>query len=376
MCHSKGAYDPDPSQLQHMISILSDRWFSSFWTLQEAYLQGEDAILMSRDGSLIEYQSGTKTYPSRYLDSGWLCGIGTHWFYESARILSDDIVTNAETYHTFIDILMKRGLYHIQLRNELAMYNAVRNRVTSYPEDRIYGIQQVFGLRVGKSAVSTNTGKYFTSTEVEDQFGEQILQHFPVLSQYHSFMQQVPPAKRWRFRDEALMVAGSPMAEVQGTRKQGSANRPCSFWVDHTQPDRKPVYWNGPLASLCVLKRGMDHLLMEEVFLLRLALDPSALQIANEGGMLRVVLDHIDEISDLNEVENATMIETYERLERRFPNEELKVLVLGQSLSNNQGAMFGILLNKGSDNDWAKLGTYHWSVPLWAGREDEKLLFL
>ncbi|KAF2122747.1 hypothetical protein BDV96DRAFT_639314 [Lophiotrema nucula] len=370
----KGAYgknsadDPDPSQIYHMISLFSDPWFSSLWTLQEACLRGEGALLLSRDGSLIAQPSAISSEFTDYFEFGWLCYISTRWHYNCKEVLFYEAEPNVEVYQEFIDVLADKGLYHIYTRNELAMYEAAQRRVTLRPEDRIYGIQQIFGFRVGKSALSTPPDRDFTIEELEDQFGEQMLLHYPVLSQFHCFTQYVPAAKRWRFRKESRMLPISLMGTTRTSVTSNVSNGSCSFWVDYSVSGKKPVVWKGLITSLRAIKRAWDHLLSEDVFL---KLDPpmKSLGDGRQDGMINILLDRVEELASIHESNDDIMAETYLQLEELYPNQGLKILFLGPPHSRDLNMMAGLLLTKGSDLDWVRLGICHWSVPYWTELE-------
>ena len=147
-------------------SFCSDPWFSSLWTLQESVLR-RDAIILSREGETLDdggtvlslamvgnfYRNVLKTL-NRHL-------VSQHRF--SSRI--DQKILDLR------DELKSNVLAFMVCSNPNVAYSLARHRTCERQEDQIYGIMQVYGLRLGKTDEPLNS---FTLQELEDQFSCQV----------------------------------------------------------------------------------------------------------------------------------------------------------------------------------------------------------
>ena len=81
-------------------------------------------------------------------------------------------------------MLNRRGLLALATQNPIALYNTAQYRKSSLDWDRVYGIQQVFGFRLGASAphVSNSRAKSFNRFVLEDQLGAASLVKYPIVS--------------------------------------------------------------------------------------------------------------------------------------------------------------------------------------------------
>ena len=80
----------------------------------------------------------------------------------------------------------------------MRLYAIAMSRDPSNEEDCIYGIQQIFGLRLGKSNPSNMKSSY-SLEELEDELGAQLMRDNPVLSQnFVHYNSTLRIGKRWR----------------------------------------------------------------------------------------------------------------------------------------------------------------------------------
>ncbi|KAL0780531.1 hypothetical protein CaCOL14_001866 [Colletotrichum acutatum] len=186
------------------IELLSlDPWFSSLWTLQEAYLCPQ-SVFISRQGELMS--------PSEIDNPA-----------ERPMLLSDfidycdhmmTIVTSHEKKPQTIDpndkylLALKHAIERsgmIGLRSSLpvTLLGAARHRTTTRATDRVYGIMQIFGFQLGKSRPGCDPHVEFSLPELEDELGRELLIREPIMSQMHIF--EVPPqaGKRWRISPDS-----------------------------------------------------------------------------------------------------------------------------------------------------------------------------
>lgn len=165
-------------------TLLSDNWFSSLWTLQEAQLGGVGR-LMSRDASVIG-KLGTNKICSLYEVSKRLGSIYDKLVYHGVGQATHSPLR--DLYH----LIEKSGL--VVGMDSLQLYFAAGNRTTLYPEDRIYGIMQVFNLRLGKVA---EPQRDFTLAELEVQFALALHKNSPLMAQLFRHVQPATEGRAW-----------------------------------------------------------------------------------------------------------------------------------------------------------------------------------
>ena len=95
-------------------------------------------------------------------------------------------------------LVEQRGLNALATNNIVAAYDAALQRTSILAEDRVYGIQQIFGFRFGKSALNDQFSRFYSLEALEDQLGEEMMKMFPVLNKFHIFTEHVPRENRWR----------------------------------------------------------------------------------------------------------------------------------------------------------------------------------
>lgn len=118
-----------------VLSLFKDPYFSSLWTLQESFLR-KDAILLSSTGETAR------------LD---LTGSG-----REDDVTLRNLIDLSRRYLRFTGIgdelhrpIEEASLDSLVARNPMVTFRAARHRTSSKLQDRIFGIQQVFGVHVG-----------------------------------------------------------------------------------------------------------------------------------------------------------------------------------------------------------------------------------
>ncbi|KAK6209387.1 hypothetical protein LQW54_006376 [Pestalotiopsis sp. IQ-011] len=184
--------------------LLADPWFSSLWTLQEAYLR-YDALLMSREGIIArdpqgraQPASGVPLHAELFTITGF-----------SEQVASEVVERSnppADLYDTVSRLLTKSGLQALSQCNALGVYTAAGHRQFSQQQDSIYGIQQIFGARVGRSAAHSDPAKTWTLQDLQMQLGLHLLKKHPVLSQLHVFTAPAPIGSAWLVSSTSSMI--------------------------------------------------------------------------------------------------------------------------------------------------------------------------
>lgn len=186
--------------------LAKDPWFSSLWTLQEAHLCPR-AVFLSRDAQCIQWR-GTSVMTLLDLQLG--CESRGHKLFTATLM---DLLLVGETVqkaaekslalrnqprdHRIINLLQRTGLSALASGNPMTLYSISSTRQVTYELDRIYGIMQVFGFRLGLSADNADPQHEFSLSELEDEFGVALLDKFPVLSQLYVFTDRPSLGKGW-----------------------------------------------------------------------------------------------------------------------------------------------------------------------------------
>lgn len=172
--------------------LTRDRWFSSLWTLQEAFLC-QWAYLVSQEVEPI------------HQDSPQL-----HTMFSSCKTLSTRCKRSLASKKELglpinsielelIELVESTGLAALEAENPMALYTVASNRVTLRPEDRIYGIMQVFGFQLGISDPdSLPNSAPAELPELELQLGQQLIERYPLMSQMHIHTQPTRYGQAWR----------------------------------------------------------------------------------------------------------------------------------------------------------------------------------
>lgn len=169
------------SLLDAVRELRFQHWFTSLWTLQEAYLR-KDAVLLSRS-------SKTPSLVSR-VDQSYELPIPLTWLLE--RCMHIFAICSSKVASLALDIsqlLMDSGLLALGMKNEWSLYSAATRRQASLPEDRVYGIMQVYNIRLGAQP---------SISRLEDALGFTLNGRSPVLAQLHMHEGPVEKGKAWR----------------------------------------------------------------------------------------------------------------------------------------------------------------------------------
>lgn len=160
---------------QNLHKIFGDPWFSSLWTLQEAFLR-PDAQLVLDDG-----------YIDPDVNLGILLGALANLHDMMETLLAQQTHTlrrprsrKAGLARTIMDMVTRSGATMLSKENGSVLYVASSYRKAGNPLDKVYGIMQVFGLVLGGAA---HPGRSFTLEELEYQLGAGLNETSPVYAQ-------------------------------------------------------------------------------------------------------------------------------------------------------------------------------------------------
>ena len=220
----------------YLREMQTDPWFTSLWTLQEAFLRPKATILcregryrdqFGRVGVPIVRSGELRDLVFRWNDvlrrlrqlrdverlwgfpldrdalDGLVAEIGAIGFLEADdigfqqfRMFEGDAWLNSSEDDLDDDTTKtNNGLVSA---NPLMLLAASHHRECWEETDRVRGIMQVFGLRLGESAPDAVPGKTYSLAELEDQLAAALLQMYPVSSQLMRQDRACPTRKAWR----------------------------------------------------------------------------------------------------------------------------------------------------------------------------------
>jgi hypothetical protein len=165
--------------------LFGDPWFSSLWTLQEAFLR-TDAEILSKEGNHICIR-GPATL-NTLIASCITIYLRVRYFLEDESYPPE--LYNEPQLRKVITRLDKAGIYPLRLINPIALYAAAQFRKARDPKDKILGIIQIFGIRLMLKPSSS-------LQELEYRFGKVLVTKSPVLSQTFIHLGPVEIGKRW-----------------------------------------------------------------------------------------------------------------------------------------------------------------------------------
>ncbi|KAL9064107.1 MAG: hypothetical protein Q9161_009078 [Pseudevernia consocians] len=186
---------------------MNDPWFSSLWTLQEAFLC-TNAIILSHNG---EAALDVSTFNLR------------PWSLHQLFTFANDLILWSERsrapraepeFNELMELVRRSGLAELHLNNPMALLGVSYTRKTTRDLDRIYGIMQVFGseFKVGLSREGADPHKEYTLAELEDEFGAAIIEQYPILNQMHVYLSPPELGKAWCVRGNSAV----PMIAERG----------------------------------------------------------------------------------------------------------------------------------------------------------------
>lgn len=215
--------------------VLSDPWFSSLWTLQEAYLG--DGLGMALIGGLANALTwGDDPRPVNLSDLRKIARVSSHLRQR------DGLQPEVRQLLDEVDALYEAsGLQSLtDMRFERELLACARHRTTTYERDRVYGIMQVFGYRLGASKPGCE-GNDYTLEELLDQLGAALLSHYPIESQLYVLRSPAETGKAWRIgMDTAVPKSFRNFGTVMGRAVVDAIDRGYSVETTY-EADAEPV---------------------------------------------------------------------------------------------------------------------------------------
>lgn len=340
-----------------LVSIVKDPWFSSLWTLQEAFLR-TDAWLMGQRGHV-----ASTHYKVQLRHLLRCCDIYNH------DILRNILRSKSlhDSYHRFVRLIQQTGLVAMSTRSVLAAYTSASCRTTSREEDRIYGIQQIFGFRLGSSAVSQSSPAAFSIVELRREFARTLLRIHPVLSQMHVFTEECPVGSAWMVGGSSIMPRNSELVVHIGETNEKSITEgvPCA---ELSTLEVSGTLWGTFDGLMCSYSR------FSKISTYISAVDNVSLAFILESRKVEVFLDTTTELKGLDDFKSTRNYrdvgnEVAEWLSDLFPDDMLQVLLIGW-----RKQMTGLILLRAQtpgNTYYRRIGFCCWSEPLPPGHPSE-----
>lgn len=191
--------------------LLQDPWFTSLWTLQEMFLRA-DAIILSKTSEPIQRKGGDENplgLANLIVNCTSIYNTFTRRALDTRRALSP-------SFTTILDLIEMLGLYHGPWENSTLLFGAVKHRQTREPKDRVYGIMQVYGFKLG---TSVQPDRDFTLEDLEFQLAASHNAQSPISAQLFVHTRVIELGKCWRMDVESKLPYMLQIVE----RDRGSA---------------------------------------------------------------------------------------------------------------------------------------------------------
>ncbi|KAF2122749.1 hypothetical protein BDV96DRAFT_593249 [Lophiotrema nucula] len=175
--------------------LLSDPWFSSLWTLQEAYLR-HDGIILSQEALSAQWPLSQFKRKALLKDLIWCF----HTMLSAWEQLLARRILHGSQLHSQVGQLVQRvlesGLPTLHDGNPVSVYGVACFRRPLETLDRVEGIQQIFGLSlVGHGIQDLDT--------LQTQLALKLNSKSPLYAQLFVHMQSAPEGLSWRLGQHA-----------------------------------------------------------------------------------------------------------------------------------------------------------------------------
>lgn len=270
-------------------------------------------------------------------------------------------------YPKILELIEASGIMAISSQNAMAAYAAVGHRTSVKAEDRAYGMQQMFGFRLGVTATSPPSKPFYTLEELEDQLGEQLLLHYPVLSQLHVFTEPAARGRGWHVSQKSMIPdmvwsEGNPAWPTPDEQEEAR----CSFSVRNVD-SRNWGYFEGPLCKFSQFAEACTAFEESNAY-------PE--HYFSESNFLTLYMDRCAELSSPPYYQSGTYRRTPQGSQQRdlarwlcetFNDNSLHIRLLGPRSSEvgRSRVMLGLILLRSSGQSfdhYRRLEFCHWLI--------------
>jgi hypothetical protein len=338
--------------------MCKDPWFTSLWTLQEAYLR-KSAIFLSKSGDAVFTSSGT------FASLQWLLDACEYpW-------------AHASTYTK--QVLRAVGLDRISARNPVVLLGAARYRETKRPLDRVKGIMQVFGLNIGNHAYGEREPSL---SDLEVELSQEINKKSPALAQ--AFIHVDRPATDQAWRLEVGTITPAKRSHRQTFQRPGldlTQIVPSDFFKVqevNTYDKKAKIYFIEDIPIFEGFSLFLEDILYMWETELPDAQDPPQLEqwMPYMNDLTHsIYMDNSNDIIGMNKLRLVPFEEAFLNYNRPlnlardlaavFPG-RVRVLLLGKLTDNSNEVFMGILVMRRGTRDgaipprWRRVGFCTW----------------
>lgn len=350
--------------------IFSDPWFSSLWTLQEGFLR-RDAILLFDDASVIDipkFESYGSGGPCTLLDivkAYEIVSSRLYMFSKTERDLlgSRGIARAREILQRLDDV----GIPCLAKSHAVALYGVASRRNPMREHDRIYGIMQVFGLVLGKSA---RPDMEFTLLALEDQLGVAVNKMNPVLAQsfIHLGNPDPRPNRLWCLSRNMFVFSSSPVLGRELDRPEPY----CRITFDDSEDC---AVFHGHRASFKDLSSRLRGPCEDKAAFLSLHFDHTTENRA------KLPEFYFDSISHYDDPRLELQTEEVGKVLQKSLGDEIVVLLIGSMEDSPGRTWLGVIAyplpTTGTPSKvcWARIGICTWMMHIDTIRSELKDLF-
>ncbi|RDW62523.1 hypothetical protein BP5796_10825 [Coleophoma crateriformis] len=206
LCHNTEWLE---SVLKNLEVLSQEPWFSSLWTLQEMYLRPDGKIL-ARDANTISIQSGSHG-PITIANIIMYANTIRDQLVKTNRTQDEMEPSHESSIQRILVLIDQMGLAGSSFNNPCLLYSAAKHRTSFCSTDRIYGIMQVFGYKLGEAAFPLQS---FSLLDLQIQLGAAFNKSSPVWAQL--FVREKPSqlGKSWLVDEDAAFPDRLQFAET------------------------------------------------------------------------------------------------------------------------------------------------------------------
>ncbi|WPA97649.1 uncharacterized protein RHO25_002260 [Cercospora beticola] len=344
--------------------LFADPWWSSLWTLQEAFLS-QRAYFLSHYARPLQAVTTWDGSPSIFT----LGMLAYACFELQAECYTELAVQNVGSSfaNRFLHHMRMTGLAAMFKQNPLVLYTSSSKRRASRLEDRIYGTMQVFQYKLGTAAHPLNAGVTYSLAELTDQLGQRLLSDKPVQSQLHRLGADSWPGKGWHIDDTSTLPLGytTLLENQQGDASSGTEYTAVCTLSTQVLSDIFYGHLEGWKCPFGALKQAWDAIDDEGI-----AASPSAVppyryicQIVpdNSADFINAVRSNL--VPAWNDLDTSGSPNRERRLSSwilsEFTKNYIAVALLGRTFYRS----YGLLLAYSRQNSvlyWRRIGTCAW----------------
>jgi hypothetical protein len=237
--------------VQSLRIIMRDLWFSSLWTLQEAHIAGLAWIVCQNGRKINREGEQQQTLWSLFNDLGQI----------DRRIelylRREDAVGNMDPHLNSLRDLRKliaRSGIHAS-ESPVLLYSSASYRECKVELDRIYGIMQVYDLRLGESR---DPSRRYDLADLELELASELNRKSPIWAQLFRHLTESRPAQSWMITyacelPEVLNFSHfSPISQCRIETQAGETRfigKACSLthinrqWARAAADTHGPTFW-------------------------------------------------------------------------------------------------------------------------------------